>query len=418
MRGAKLRNLVIGIITVLIGAAVLLYSFKAFQPAQFNTDEPTLVLCGSCALAALGAVLLILFFFKQERLWLLVLSLALFFLGAALFVYYNYSGNQELIALTLFLLAAVSFFAAFIRDREHEWGLLVGWICLGLAGSVWASIGLVGLPQQLMIDAARAVPFILLGSIALGLLSAWLVNARQYWWALLTAGLVASVAAEMAIRETPLPNEYGPVVMFFIAGLVFFVAWLLRNDENKLQWAIYPTAVLFPLSAFLLSVRLAPDFTLLNLSVILMFIGALFITAFFFARRKPKEAKTEPDYFPATPKVETPYDQWAKKPFPESRTGVEGKLGGISLDEEPSPLTTSKKEREELLKKDKEKTREAEPEIAIPTEEEHEPEKPTVDLKDIFGEEGKEEKKGEQETDEDKLNITFEEPGEEEKKEE
>lgn len=395
MWGENIRHIVIGSALILVGAIVLLYSFGVIRADQFDLTEKTLVLWCSSALLLIGVGLLVAFFFKLERTWILMVSLSMFFLGISLYVYYNFSGNQELLVLSLFLLASISFFATFIRDREQEWGLLVGWICVGLASSVWAATGLLGLPETITINTSILVPFFLLGGVALGFISVWLVDPRRYWWALLTAGLVIAVISTMTVQATQLNDEYGPIILFLIAGLVFFAAWLLRNEENKLGWAIYPVAVLIPLSAFLFSVKIAANYTLINLSSILILVGLIFVASFFWARRVPKMAKPKPDYFPSTTSDEKPFDEWEDEALKKNKLETKEKPEALAVGEPLGPPKAkevelpdeSVAERDYLLE-DREK------------EEAAEEEKPTGDLDKILGDVGfadEEEKKEEEE---------------------
>jgi len=140
-----------------------------------------------------------------------------------------FSGLSRLVGLLLFGTAGVLVLGMYRRDPSRVWPLPVGFGLLGLA------------------VASLELPWsggAFLGSIGLGFLSAWLVDAtRKRWWALIPAGVLLTLGL-VATYEDALgaPGELGGTV-FFLGLAATFAALYLLPSVNQ-HWAIWPALAL------------------------------------------------------------------------------------------------------------------------------------------------------------------------------
>lgn len=297
--GSRLRDVIIGLVLIAAGAVTLLHTLNIIY-----LDRDTGIQVITYSLLGLGVLLLIAYFIKPAKLWLLIVALCLLFLSAAIGIEHFMPGQREIIAVALFVLTALAFFAVFLRNPDQWWAILVFWTCLSLAGIAWLEMVHYNVPFWPGVNWRTFQGAIFLGSVAIGFFFVWLTNVRTRWWALMTSGLVAGVTTIPLIEALGRGTRYAPILMFFIAGLTFLLLWLIRNEENKLAWAIYPAAVLIPFSGFLGLVLLPGINRQLSLSVILMVLGLFFIISYFFKRTTEATAPPEPERF--SPEVITP----------------------------------------------------------------------------------------------------------------
>ena len=349
MESSRLRDVIIGIVLLLIGGGTLLHTLGVIE-----LNEETVTLAGIYGFAGLGALLLLAYFFRTDKVWMMIIAFCLFFMASVIWVL-NFTDDDQLVGVALFLLTALAFLLVFIRNRRQWWALLVTWTSLGLAAVVFMESSNFRLPAWTGLQWTPELQGLLfLGSIALGFFFVWLADVRRLWWALMTAGLTPAVCAPVGARAFGYTEEIGAVLLFLISGFVFFLLWLIRNDENELGWAIYPAAVLFPFSAFLYMLIFWRGHSQVFLSVTFIFIGLIFIISSFVKRKQIAETDkyrvytTTPDSgtVPApgiqvTNDSEPPYVE-AELPRPEPPSPDPREMLLESQEEEAAPLFTEK----------------------------------------------------------------------------
>jgi hypothetical protein len=361
-QATRLRDIIIGILLLLIGGVSLLHNFNILT---FNED--VLLLWLSYGLAGLGLVLLVSYFIRPKSIWLSILALCSFFLASIIYISNFMAGQEDLIGVALFLLLALGFFAVFVSSPSQWWGLLVGWICVGLAGAVYASETTINIPVLRDLPDNLMSPLLLFSSITIGFLLVWVMSPRGRWWALLTAGMIAAVESVIVLDFIDSSSSVKPVTMFLVAGITFFLIWMLRNEEYKLGWAIYPALVLICFSAFLYMVTFWMNNSRLVLSLIFIALGLIFLLNYF--RSRLSAAKTAPAAPAPQPAAEKVYER--------SESVSDKEFWGD--DSKPEPKTTpsyatSIEERQELVGDEEEtESPSAEPLEALPANEDVRP---------------------------------------------
>ena len=288
IEASRVRDIIIGIALLAVGCATLLHTLNVIV-----LDETLAIWAGIYGFAGLGAILLIFSLFRSDLVWVMIIAFCLFFLASIIWIL-NFADDDNLVAVALFLLTAVAFLLVFLRDRGQWWALLVTWTALGLAAVVFMQTRtFAGLDLTWLNWSPHMQGLVFLASVALGFFFVWLANVRTLWWALMTAGLTAGVCVPAASRVYGFSDEIAAAALFLVAGLTFFLLWLIRNDENKLGWAIYPAAVLVPFSAFLYLILLWRGHEEITLSLMFIILGLIFIAASFFSRKRAREVETD-----------------------------------------------------------------------------------------------------------------------------
>lgn len=275
-RASHLRDIIIGAVLVVIGGATLLHTLNIFM---FNEEQ--VILWAVYGLWGCGGLLLILYMFQYRSVWMLMLALCMLFIGAATYVLNFQRDLQDLIPVSLFILTALAFFVHFIVRPAQWWSMLVGWICLGLAGTVFASLRHLSIPFLPGLPVNTVPPLMLFTGVSLGFLFVWMMSMRERWWSLLTAGQIIAVASAIIAEALRYPDVFAPMYLFLISGISFLLVWSLRTEDHRLQWAIYPAAVLISFASFLYFVTFWLQNSRLVLSLIFLFIGLLFIFNYF-----------------------------------------------------------------------------------------------------------------------------------------
>ncbi len=320
IQSSRLRDIIIGIILILVGGVTLVHTLHIFPLDQY---ERNIIEWSVYCLAGLGVLLLIFYLIKPANLWLLIVALCLLFIAAVIYVLNFQAGREELIGIALFLLTALAFLSVLIVDRTQWWAMLVAWICVGLAGTTWISMERFTIAALPALEWDTLAPLSFLGGAAVGFLFVWLFAPRKRWWAFMTAGLIVAVCSAIVAKDIDVREEFAGIWLLLIAGVVFLLLWLMRNEENKLSWAVYPAAVLLPLSAFLYLIlfdQLRPQ---LVLSIIFFVLGIFFVGSYFFSRRKVTAEEPRPQYQsptpPAFPPPPTPLEEVSEPEATELR---------------------------------------------------------------------------------------------------
>ncbi len=134
----------------------------------------------------------------------------------------------------LFALAGLGFLGWFLSRVECWWRAIPAFMLLGIGAGIiiqWRNIEL----------GAWNTPLVLFG-MALGFWAVLLVR-REYWWALIPAGVLTVLAVELGLW-----NRLDPIwrmaVLYLGIGLVFLLLYVIRHAGADTRWAAVPAAAL------------------------------------------------------------------------------------------------------------------------------------------------------------------------------
>ncbi len=159
-----------------------------------------------------------------------------------------FSAVSGIVFALLFAAAALAFGYVFLRNSAGNWWAAVPAFALaGLSGSIMIS----EYAPERMTFLGGAV---FLGALGLGFLAVYLAR-RDFWWAVIPAGAMLSLAVTAALDEGGFGRGNDDVsagVFFFGLGLTFLVVARLRpRIDRSRQWAYIPAAILMLLGTFL-----------------------------------------------------------------------------------------------------------------------------------------------------------------------
>ena len=135
----------------------------------------------------------------------------------------------------VFGVLGAGFLAALIQDRSRWWAVIPGMTLLGLGT-------LVAVGELLPGVAANAGGAIFLGSISLAFVLVYILR-RDFWWAIIPAGTLATLALVAGLSER-LPGLDTGTVFFLGLGTTFLILYLLPQGLGRQTWAIFPAASL------------------------------------------------------------------------------------------------------------------------------------------------------------------------------
>jgi hypothetical protein len=96
----------------------------------------------------------------------------------------------------------------------------------------------------------------MLGSIAVAFGIIY-INNRKYWWAIIPAGVMATLTAIVLLE--PLANGVDMGGVFFVGiGLTFALIYLLTKQANAQKWAFIPATILMIMGMIMLSFSTSP----------------------------------------------------------------------------------------------------------------------------------------------------------------
>ena len=135
----------------------------------------------------------------------------------------------------VFLLAGAAFFSVYIENHLHWWAFIPAFTLVGLGLSSLLDLVL----PALRVDLGGAL--FLLG-ISIGFSAVFVVN-RQHWWAVIPAGVLATLAVVSVVDSGNFGIDSGSI--FFLGiGLTFGFLALLPGYESMLRWAFIPAGIL------------------------------------------------------------------------------------------------------------------------------------------------------------------------------
>ncbi len=150
-----------------------------------------------------------------------------------------FSAVTGLIWVLVFSAGGLVFLYGFLsRGDTMWWAAIPGCTLLGLAGTVLVSEVM---PQQLEFLAGP----VFLASIGLGFVLIYVVR-RAFWWAIIPAGVMATLAVVAGVEESGLDvSDFLTGSLFFIGlGVTFLVVALLPGEQGQRRWAFIPAAAL------------------------------------------------------------------------------------------------------------------------------------------------------------------------------
>ncbi|KAA3620410.1 MAG: hypothetical protein DWQ05_00265 [Calditrichaeota bacterium] len=170
-------------------------------------------------------------------------------------------------AFVIFVFSMIAFWGYF-QDRA-PWKLILGIFLLFLAAIILAE-------QMGYIYGDYRGAFVL-WSLAAAFLGVFFIK-RDQWWALIPAGVLATLGLIVTLEAGWYFNDdFIPVILFFGFSTPFWILFFLRNDTNKLGWAIWPAAILLIFSVMLLGKVYFWDFEEFFFPGLLILIGGLLI---------------------------------------------------------------------------------------------------------------------------------------------
>lgn len=134
-----------------------------------------------------------------------------------------FNGFSGLVGSLVLATAGFLFGRIYIGNHRHIWALLIGFGFFAAAVAALAT------------DLSGAYFLAILGS---GFAFTYLQH-RQHWWAIIPAGVLASLALVVGIEEQ-LPFFAGVQSSVFFLGIALTFAYLYVAPELKKRWALYP----------------------------------------------------------------------------------------------------------------------------------------------------------------------------------
>jgi hypothetical protein len=132
-------------------------------------------------------------------------------------------------------IGGLAFLSVYAAMRENWWALIPGVILLSVAALILADSFL---PQ----GSGEWGGSIVLGGTGLAFLLVFLSN-REFWWALIPAGVMITLACVVGLEDVLGGVETGGV--FFLGlGLTFALVGLVPTPEGQMRWAFIPAVIL------------------------------------------------------------------------------------------------------------------------------------------------------------------------------
>lgn len=161
---------------------------------------------------------------------LLVLAGALFLLDNL-----NLIEVQGMIWGVLIGIGGFAFLSVYLADKEHWWAIIPGMTLLGVAALILVSSYFPRLTD-------RWGGSFVMGAIGLAFLLIYLAR-REFWWALIPAGVMGTLAAVIGLSDIIEGIATGGV--FFLGlGLTFAIVALVPSPQGSMKWAYIPAGIL------------------------------------------------------------------------------------------------------------------------------------------------------------------------------
>jgi hypothetical protein len=145
-----------------------------------------------------------------------------------------------------FAVGGVIFLLVYWRNREQWWALVPGFSLLGIGA-------LIGLEAIVPGGTGSWGGALFLGAISLAFWAIYFLR-REFWWALIPAGALLTLAIVAGISGLAQGDLAGSVFFFGLA-LTFGLIYLLPTPEGRMGWALIPAAILFVLALVVLGAQ-------------------------------------------------------------------------------------------------------------------------------------------------------------------
>jgi hypothetical protein len=130
----------------------------------------------------------------------------------------------------------VLFITVYINNHTQWWALIPGIIFLAIAVLIGLDTFLPGF------QGSKVEGLIILGGIALSFLFVYLAS-RINWWAIIPAGIMATVAI-VSLIDTGTNGNLSGGILFLGFGITFALVALLPNPIRRMAWAWIPAVIL------------------------------------------------------------------------------------------------------------------------------------------------------------------------------
>lgn len=174
----------------------------------------------------------------------------------------------EVVWSLLFVGGGVIFIAVYLSNRAQWWPIIPGMTLIGLGAIIFFSSTAIE---------GDWVPALLFGAIAFAFLIIYLSKPAENWWALIPAGVLASLGVPFL-----LPGGFNPGIFMLGMGVTFalvYVQGLARGLHREFWWALIPAGVLALIGVFLMAEELeavAQIFSLWPIILVIVGVGLLF----------------------------------------------------------------------------------------------------------------------------------------------
>jgi hypothetical protein len=162
---------------------------------------------------------------------------SLLILAGVLFLFQNIFHLQlgGLFWAALLALGGLVFISVYLNERRHWWALIPGFTLLGVGATAFLSSFFPRLDNILG-------GLFVLGGIGVAFVAVYLTE-RRFWWALIPAGVMLTLAA-ISVLDQVLGGFGSGGLLFLGLALTFAVVALLPHPQGRMSWAWYPAIIL------------------------------------------------------------------------------------------------------------------------------------------------------------------------------
>lgn len=142
----------------------------------------------------------------------------------------------------IFIAAGIVLLVTYLLDKKKIWAVVISLFFLFIGISIF-------------ISESRYIPEGVIGGlftfiVGTGFLTAFLKN-KKNWWAVIPAGILYTITIMIVLGEYFwYVEDFIAPVFFTGTGLTFGLLYLIRNEENKLNWAKIPALILLIFGIF------------------------------------------------------------------------------------------------------------------------------------------------------------------------
>jgi hypothetical protein len=209
--------------------------FGGLAASSYLSTITTSPILGAPVLAGVAAPFVVAFVLEtRKNVWALIPASVMLFITLSTALVDRARG--EFIGAALFFILALAFLVTWAVRREWHWALLVAYV-LGALGLM---------PLMASTDRAELAGVLILFAIALPFFVVYFNAPDRHWWAIMPAGILATIGATLAIflsiglsSENETTNTLGNALIFTGTAGTFAVIWL----RHQRQWAMWATGL-------------------------------------------------------------------------------------------------------------------------------------------------------------------------------